>query len=89
MVKKITRTLTITNVVVTCMNTETKEVLNIAESLPGVFKNDEKILEAVRKDELLADNIIPVHVESKQEIKTKYEISEKDFLKYARSVISK
>lgn len=83
MVKKITRTLTITNVVITCMNTETKEVLNIAESLPGVFKNDAKILEAVRKDELLADNIIPVNVESKQEVESKYSISESDFLKYA------
>ena len=61
------------------MNAETKEVLNIAESLPGAFSSDAKILEAVRKDNILADNVIPVCVESKQEIESKYAISEKRF----------
>ncbi len=86
MVKKITRTLTVTNVVVTCMNAETKEVLNIAESLPGGYKKDEDILKIIKKDALLADNIVPVCVESKQEIESKYTISERDFLKYAEPI---
>lgn len=88
MVKKITRTLTVTNVVITCMNTDTREVLNIAESLPGVFKDDIQILEAVRKDNLLAENVVPIYVESKQEITSKYSISESDFLKYAEAANS-
>ena len=78
MAKLITRTLTTTNVKALFANLETKEITTEVVVCPTTFKDADKALKYLKANGV--EGKIPVSVESMDEIKTLYGITEKDFL---------
>ncbi len=78
----VTRTITTTQVTALCMDIHKCEPCNITVVLPRTFKDEEKLLKAVR-GQVDNDDVKVVHIVDKQEVETLYGMTEQDFIKGA------
>lgn len=78
----VTRTITTTQVTALCMDIHKCEPCNITVVLPRTFKDEEKLLKAVRA-QVDNDDVKVVHIVDKQEVETLYGMTEQDFIKGA------
>lgn len=65
-----------------CLDIETGEPCNKSVVVPRNCKDDEKLLKKV-KEVLETENLKPVHIVDKEEIKTLYGMTEQEFIKHA------
>lgn len=80
--KNVTRTFSVTNATVLCLNCTTAEPFNETVKLSGVFEDEKQILKAAKKllesDEISVAKVVDVSVENHL-----YAMPEQVFLKYA------
>lgn len=81
-VPQVTRTIQTTNVSVLCMDIQNREPVNIDVVLPRTYKDDETMLNAVKKI-AETDTIKPVQIVSSMVQETLYGMSEQDFISHA------
>lgn len=81
-VRKVTRTIASTKVVVMCVNTETAVVENYELTIAGVYSDDKKLMKAVAK-EVETATLKPVSVVSTEVIETLYGMDEQKFIEMA------
>ena len=75
----VTRTITTTKATALCLNIESGEPENITVTVPRTYKDEEKLLKAV-KDTAETDTLKVVHIVSTEEVETLYGMSEQDFI---------
>ena len=78
----VTRTITTTQVTALCMDIHKCEPCNITVVLPRTFKDEQKLLKAVR-EQVDNDDIKVVHIVDKKEVETLYGMTEQTFIKHA------
>ena len=78
----VTRTLISTVATVLCLNVETAEPTNETFSIARTFKDDDKLMKAL-KAEHETDDLKLVHIVDKSEVEKLYGMTETDFMKYA------
>lgn len=81
-VRKVTRTIASTKVVVMCVNTETAVVENYEVTIAGVYSDDKKLMKAVTKV-VETETLKPVSVVSTEVIETLYGMDEQKFIEMA------
>ena len=81
----VTRTLISTSVTVLCLNVETAEPTNELFNIARTFKDDDKLMKAL-KAEHETDDLKLVHIVHKEEVEKLYGMSETDFMKYAHEL---
>lgn len=81
-VKKVTRTISSTKVIVMCVDTETAKVDNYEVTIAGVYSDDKKLMKAVTK-EVETATLKPVSVVSTEVIETLYGMDEQKFIEMA------
>lgn len=78
----VTRTLISTQVTVLCLDIQSAEPSNVTFSIARTFKDDDKLMKAL-KDEHETDDLKLVHIVDKKEVEKLYGMTETDFMKYA------
>lgn len=78
----VTRTLISTVATVLCLNVETAEPTNETFTIARTFKDDDKLMKALKAEHETADLKL-VHIVDKSEVEKLYGMSETDFMKYA------
>lgn len=81
-VRKVTRTISSTKVVVMCVDTQTAVVENYEVTIAGVYSDDKKLMKAVTK-EVETATLKPVSVVSTEVIETLYGMDEQKFIEMA------
>lgn len=81
-VRKVTRTISSTKVIVMCVDTETAKVENYEVEIVGVYSDDKKLMKAVTK-EVETETIKPVSIVSKEVVDTLYGMDEQKFMEMA------
>lgn len=81
-VRKVTRTISSTKVVVMCVDTETAKVDNYEVEIAGVFSDEKKLMKAITK-EVETSTLKPVSIVSKEVVETLYGMDEQKFMEMA------
>lgn len=81
-VRKVTRTISSTKVVVMCVDTETAKVNNYEVEIAGVYSDEKKLMKAVTKV-VETETLKPVSVVSTEVIETLYGMDEQKFMEIA------
>lgn len=81
-VKKVTRTICSTKVIVMCVDTETAKVNNYEVTIAGTYTDEKKLMKAVTKV-VETETIKPVSVVSTEVIETLYGMDEQKFIEIA------
>lgn len=81
-VRKVTRTISSTKVVVMCVDTETAKVENYEVEIASVYTDDKKLMKAVAK-EVETATLKPVSIVSKECVETLYGMDEQKFMEMA------
>lgn len=81
-VRKVTRTISSTKVIVMCVNTETAVVENYEVEVVGVYSDEKKLMKAVTK-EVETETIKPVSIVSKEVVEVLYGMDEQKFMEMA------
>ena len=81
-VRKVTRTISSTKVVVMCVDTETAKVDNYEVEIAGVYSDEKKLMKAVTK-EVETVTLKPVSIVSKEVVDTLYVMDEQKFMEMA------
>lgn len=79
---QVTRTIQTTHCTVLCMDIENREPCNRDVVLPRTYKNDNDMLNAVKKA-IETDTLKPVQIVSSMVQETLYGMSEQDFIAHA------
>ena len=81
----VTRTITVTRVIVMCLDVQLGEPCNISVTVSRTYKDDEALLKVAKPlIESENPNLKAVHVVDKEEIETLYGMTEQEFMKYAK-----
>jgi len=78
----VSRTIVTTKVNVLCVDIVTAQPSNKELVLPGVFKTEKKMMDAVGEI-LNSESIKAVHIISNEEVETLYGMAEQDFINHA------
>ena len=78
----VTRTLISTVAIVLCLNVETAEPTNETFTIARTFKDDDKLMKALKAEHETVDLKL-VHIVDKSEVEKLYGMTETDFMKYA------
>lgn len=81
-VRKVTRSISSTKVVVMCVDTETAKVDNYEVEIAGFFSDEKKLMKAITK-EVETATLKPVSIVSKEVIETLYGMDEQKFMEMA------
>lgn len=81
-VRKVTRTISTTKVIVMCVDTETAKVDNYEVEIAGVYPDEKKLMKAVAKV-VETETLKPVSVVSTEVIETLYGMDEQQFIEMA------
>lgn len=81
-VRKVTRTISSTKVIVMCVDTETAKVNNYEMEIAGVYSDEKKLMKAVTK-EVETVTLKPVSIVSKEVVETLYGMDEQKFMEMA------
>lgn len=81
-VRKVTRTITSTKVVVMCADTQTAKVENYEVTVAGTYADDKKLMKAVTKV-VETETLKPVAIVSTEIIETLYGMDEQKFIELA------
>lgn len=81
-VRKVTRTISSTKVIVMCVDTETAKVDNYEVEIAGVYSDEKKLMKAVAK-EVETVTLKPVSILSKEVVETLYGMDEQKFIEMA------
>lgn len=87
-VRKVTRTITSTKVIVMCADTETAKVENYEVEIVGVYSDEKKLMKAVSKV-VETETTKPVSIISKETIETLYGMDEQKFMEMAEILPSR
>ena len=80
--RKVTRTISLTKVIVMCVDTETAKVNNYEVEIAGVYSDEKKLMKAVT-NVVETETIKPVSVLSTEVIETLYGMDEQKFIEMA------
>lgn len=80
--RKVTRTISLTKVIVMCVDTETAKVNNYEIKIAGVYSDEKKLMKAVA-NVVETETLKPVSVLSAEVIETLYGMDEQKFIKMA------
>ena len=80
--RKVTRTITLTKVIVMCVDTETAKVNNYEVTIAGTYTDDKKLMKEVTKV-VETETLKPVSVVSTKVIETLYGMDEQKFIEMA------
>lgn len=81
-VRKVTRTISSTKVIVMCVDTETAKVNNYEVEIAGVYPDEKKLMKAV-SEVVETETLKPVSVVSTEVIETLYGMDEQKFIEMA------
>nr|DAV13966.1 MAG TPA: hypothetical protein [Caudoviricetes sp.] len=87
-VRKVTRTISSTKVIVMCVDTETAKVDNYEVTIAGVYSDEKKLMKAVTK-EVETATLKPVSIVSKEVVETLYGMDEQKFMEMAEVLPSR
>lgn len=79
----VTRTIVSTQVTVMCLDVVTAEPCNMVVTVARTYKDDEKLMKAV-KPLVETEDLKAVHIVDKKEVETLYGMSEQDFMNHAK-----
>lgn len=79
----VTRTITVTDVTLLCMDVVSCEPCNNTVTLPRTYKDEKKLLRKA-KEVLETDELKVVHIVDKKEVKSLYGMTETEFVKLAK-----
>lgn len=77
--RKVTRTISLTKVIVMCVDTQTAVVDNHEVTIAGVYSDEKKLMKAVTK-EVETATLKPVSIVSKEVVETLYGMDEQKFI---------
>lgn len=82
-VPMVTRTITVTNAIVMCLNIEQGEPCNVTVTVPRTYKDEESLLKKI-KPMVETDTLKAVHIVSTEQVETLYGMTEQDFTEHAK-----
>ena len=80
--RKVTRTISLTKVIVMCVDTETAKVDNYDVEIVGVYSDEKKLMKAVT-EKVETATLKPVSIVSKEVVETLYGMDEQKFIEMA------